>query len=155
MGSQSIRLTAVFACLFLTAGCLSGGVGANGTSPTPDPTTAPPTQDGHEQAMNQPDTDKMVILRNDWNRSSAIRVQVTYNPTNETVYDQTHQLASGTEKSVYNISEADPDGIEAFTIVLTARNTTERATIETNRCYGDVYGEIQRDGTLYQYYEIC
>lgn len=105
--------------------------------------------------MNQPDPDKTVILQNDWNQSSEIRVQVIHNPTNETVYDRTHQLDPDTKQTVYNTAEADPDGIEAFTIVLTARNTTERATIETNLCYGDVYGEIQQDGTLYQYYEIC
>jgi hypothetical protein len=33
---------------------------------------------------------------------------------------------------VYNLSEAEPNGIETFRIVVTARNTTQHVELKTN-----------------------
>lgn len=152
MRSQKRFPAAVLALLFLTAGCLSGGP-VDPLSPTPEtPTSAP---DGHSTATNQPDSDKAVYVRNDWNRSVEMRVRVVRDATNETVHDETYDLPPGAGRTVYDVSEADPDGIESFTVVATARNATERVTIRTNRCYGDAHAEVRDDGTLYVYYAIC
>lgn len=105
--------------------------------------------------MNQPDPDKSVRLQNEWNQSVGIHIRVIRNGTNKTVHNETYTLAPASELTAYNISEADPDGIESFVVVATARNTTKRVVIETNKCYGDAYVEIQKDGTMYLYYAIC
>jgi len=105
--------------------------------------------------MNQPDPDKAVLLKNEWNRSVTVRVRVIREATNTTVHNETYHLESGIERDVYHTTAADPNGIEEFTVVVTARNTTERVTIKTNNCYGPAYAEIREDGTLYLYYVIC
>lgn len=173
--SQSLPLVALAALLVL-GGCLSAGTGGQPQSPTPtqtatgtptptptegpasSPAPASPTSstpDGHEQAANQPDPDKHVRLENEWNETVTMRVRVVREATNETVHDGTYDLAPGAERTVYNTSAADPDGIERFTVVVTARGTTERVTIETSQCYGAAYGTVQSDGTVYAYYAIC
>jgi hypothetical protein len=172
---QSPPLVALAALLVL-GGCLSAGAGGQSPSPTPTqtatdtPVTTPTdgpgsspaptsptasTPDGHEQAANQPDPDKHVLLANDWNETVTIEVSVVRESTNETVHEGSYDLEPGAERTVYNTSAADPDGIERFTVVVTARGTTERVDIETSQCYGEAYGEVQSDGSLYLYYSIC
>jgi hypothetical protein len=177
--SRRSLATAVIAVVLLTAGCL-GGTPSSGTesatatptptptptvtempgtpTPTPDPTpgeTASATWVGTEHAADQPDADKDVSVENAWNRSVEIDLRVVREATNETVYDETLTLEPGEERTVYNLEDADPDGIESFRVTATARNTTESVTIQTNACYGNAYVEIQDDGTLYPYYAIC
>ena len=76
-------------------------------------------------------------------------------PTGETVHEGTYTLDPGTEREVYDVADADPDGVESFRVTATARNTTESVTIETSVCYGGAYVEVLEDGTLYPYYAIC
>ncbi|MEF8779304.1 MAG: hypothetical protein V5A46_01325 [Haloferacaceae archaeon] len=149
MPSPKRRPPIVLALLLLTAGCLGSGPAA------PSPTPETPTPPSHEDAMNEPDPDKVVYVQNDWNRSVEVQVRVVRDSTNETVHEGTYDLSPGEEQAAYDVSEADPDGVESFTVVATARDATERVTIETNRCYGNVHAEIQADGTLYLFYEIC
>ena len=171
---QFIPLVALAALLVL-GGCLSAGAGGPSQSPTPTqtPTDTPtptstaelgspappspttPTPDGHEHAANQPDPNKHVTLTNMWDETVTMQVRVIREATNETVHDGSYDLAPGAERTVYNTSAADPDGIERFTVVVTARGTTERVDIETSQCYGEAYGEVQSDGSLYLYYSIC
>jgi hypothetical protein len=159
----------LLAALLLTAGCLGGGPGGTDGPPSPagtptgaaSPAGSPvspspsPTPYGTAGASNQPDPDKAVQLRNDWNRSVDLRVRVVRDATNETVHDATYGLAPGEERTVYSLAEADPDGVESFTVAVTARNATERVRIETSRCYGDAYAEIRAGGDLYVFYAIC
>ena len=169
---QSLPLVTLAALLVL-GGCLSAGAGGPSQSPTPTQTAtdtptstaelgspAPPspttsTPDGHEYATNQPDPDKHVTLTNRWDETVTMQVRVIREATNETVHDGSYNLAPGAERTVYNTSAADPDGIERFTVVVTVRGTTERVDIETSQCYGEAYGEVQSDGSLYLYYSIC
>lgn len=161
------------ALLLLLAGCLSGlpaGAPSATSTPTADPTTTPgastPTPGpnttstptpypGHEQAMNQPDPDHDVVLESDFDRSVAVHVRVVRNATNGTVYDANHTLPPSGEQTVYNTAEAAPDGVERFSVVVTARNTTERVEIETSQCYGNVIGVVDEDGEFYATYAIC
>jgi hypothetical protein len=166
-------LPTVVVLFVLTAGCLGAPLdGASSpasetsnttptSTPAPSETASPDTETttatpfGHEAASKQPDPDKAVRLENRWNRSVELSVRVVRDATNRTVHDETYELPPGEERTVYSVSEANPEGVESFTVVVTARNTTERVSIETNACYGDAYAEIQEDGTLYLYYAIC
>lgn len=172
MGSHATVLA--LAVALLAAGCLGAGPGATPSatpdSPTDAPTTTPapgsspgspaspsPTTppDRHATASDRPDPDKAVHLRNEWNRSVDMRVRVLRAATGETVHEGSYTLAPGTERTVYDTARADPEGVEPFEVVLTARNTTERVTVETSTCYGDAHGTVRGDGTVYLYYAIC
>jgi hypothetical protein len=160
---RSVAVGSVVTLLVL-GGCLSaGGVGRTPTAtPTSGTSTASPatgtptaTPGGHESAMEEPAPHKEVRLENEWNRSVEVHVRVVRAATNETVHEGTYELAPGTEREVYDVAAADPDGVEAFTVAVTARGTTERVTVETSACYGNVYGTIREDGGLYVFYAIC
>lgn len=124
-------------------------------TPTPESSTPTKTPWSHEQAMEQPDPDKTVQLANEWNQSVTMHVRVIREATNTTVHNETYDLTAGTEREIYTTAAANPEGIEAFTVVLTAQNTTQRVTIKTNACYGDAYGTIREDGTVYLFHAIC
>jgi hypothetical protein len=121
-------------------------------SGSPSPTAGPPD---HEAASDEPAPHKDVTLSNDWSRPVTVQVRVIRNATGQTVHKGSYDLAPDTERDVYDLARADPDGVEPFTVEITARNTTRRVTVETSACYGDVYGEIQTDGSVYLYYAIC
>ena len=142
----------VLAVLLLSAGCL--GV-PNGDAPSTSTSPTASTPAGTAHASDQPDPNKEVRLENAWNRSVEIHVRVVRETTNETVHEATYTLEPGAERDVYNLSAADPAGIEPFRVVATARNTTESVTIETSACYGNAYVEITDEGELYSYYAIC
>jgi hypothetical protein len=168
-------LAVALAVLVLTAGCVGPSSIGDGSetptterptdtaTPTPDPDTTTGT-DGSgtetkavstEGASNEPDPDKRVRLENAWNQSVDVRISVVREATNETVHEGTYTIDPGEEREVYNLADADPDGIEPFRVTATARNTTESATVETHACHGDVYVEVLEDGTVYPYYPIC
>jgi len=163
MRCTSCALTVLLGLALLGTGCVALAPGADRTpsaaapSPSEPATSTQGTQptDRHQAALTQPDATKEVRIENVWNRTASVQVRVTRDATNETVHRATYEVEPAEPITVYNLSDANPDGIEPFTVVVTARNATERVTIETNRCYGDVYGEIQNEGGLYVYYEIC
>jgi hypothetical protein len=101
-------LPALLALLCLTAGCLSGVSGDGTPSPTTT-ATATTTPSDHHAALDQPDPDKEVVVQNRWNRSVEMHVRVVRDATGETVHDGTDTLAPGTERTVYNVSAADPE----------------------------------------------
>jgi hypothetical protein len=166
MHAPTIARVLLVATLLAGAGCLSGGPSTptetpaeltSAETPSPEP-HSPSDGDGGTpsiSAVDQADPDKAVHLENRWNRSVEVHVTVYRNATGETVYDETHVLEPGADRDVYNTQAANPEGVERFSIRLSARNTTRQLSIETNKCYGNVYGEIQDDGTFYPYYAIC
>lgn len=124
--------------------------------PTPGERTRPEsTFEGTAGWSEQPDPDKAVHVENRWNQSVEIRIRVVREATNETVYDETETFEPGADRDVYNLADADPDGIESFRVTATARNATESVTIETHECHGNAYVEITENGELYPYYAIC
>lgn len=149
----------VLAVLLLTAGCLSGlPAGTPDATPTaggtPNATDATPT-DWHSQAAASPDPHHEVTVENDWNRSVRVHVRVIRTATNETVHEANHTVPARTEQTVYDLARADPDGVEEFAVVATARNETERVTVETSECYGDVHATVYDDGGFHLVYAIC
>ncbi|MFC6787377.1 hypothetical protein [Halobaculum halobium] len=171
MPSRSTPLMALLVVVIVTAGCLGGP--APGTEPTtdetptatatPTPTASPTPPDktptytppGTEYASEQPDASHSITVENEWNQSVRINVTVVREATNETVHEGSYDVAAGGEQAIYDTAEADPDGIERFTVEATALNATESVTIETSKCHGNVYVEITADGELYPYYAIC
>ena len=157
----------VLTLAILLAGCLGppAGTPTSTSSPagTPTATGSPGTTSkrttgtpaGTEYASRQPEPSRPVTVRNGWNRSVEVHVSVVRETTNGTVHEATYDLPAGTERTVYDTAEAEPDGIERFTVTVSARNATESVTIETSRCYGDVYAETGSDGELFVTYAVC
>jgi hypothetical protein len=110
---------------------------------------------GFDQRSDIPDADKRLELRNDWNQTVTVDVEVIRNATNATVHDESYDIPPNTTRAVYNTAEENPDGAEWFTFVLTARNTSERMRIRTSTCYGDPTLEIASDGTVSAYHGVC
>ncbi|ESP87711.1 hypothetical protein K933_12860 [Candidatus Halobonum tyrrellensis G22] len=157
-----MRLAVVLALVVLAAGCLDGTPGGTPTAtPTPTPTgsvtstTPTGTFPGSEHAADRPEPSHPVTLSNRWNRSVEMRVTVVREATDGTVHEATYDVPAGSERAVYDTAEADPDGVEAFTVTVSARNATQSVTIESSQCYGDVYAEVGADGDLFVTYAVC
>jgi len=96
-----------------------------------------------------------VKLVNSWDEIVEIDVRVIRDATGEMVYNGTETVGPGTDQTVYNLADADPDRVEAFTTVVTVRNETRRVTIETNECYGAVRAGVTDSGEAFAGYDIC
>lgn len=165
MTSLSRLFPVLLAVLFLTAGCLSPASAPEDSSSTTDtvPTTTEPTTTrtatttvcGWSCLDDQPDPHHSVQLENNWNQSVEVHVRVIREATNTTVHNETYTLEPGSERTVYNVAEAEPDGIETFDVAITALNTTENTGIRTSKCFGNAFARIQNDGELFVSYSIC
>ena len=100
----------------------------------------------HPRRVEPPDPDKTVQLENPWNQSVEIRISVVREATNETVHEGTYTLDPGTEREVYDVADADPDGVESFRVTAIARTATGTVTIETGACSTDAHVEITSSG---------
>jgi len=125
------------------------GDGGAPPSPTDGQGTTPMTH-----ASSQPDPDLDVLLHNEHDESHEIGVDVA-RESGEMVYDGTHAIDPGAERTVYNLREASPDGVETFEITATMGEATESMQVETSACYGDAIVSVTDDGELYPYYSIC
>lgn len=119
------------------------------TEPSASPTTGPLT------GSNQPDPDKQVTLENEWNETVTMDLRVVRVATNETVHEASYEVAPGEGREVYSTASADPEGVESFRVVVTARDQTGEVTVETSTCYGDTYGVVRADGVLDVFYAVC
>ena len=165
MTSSSRLFSVLLAVLFLTAGCLSpasapedSSLTTDMVSPTTEPTTsrtATTTVCGWSCLADQPDPRHSVQLENNWNQSVDVHVRVMRDATNTTVHNETYTLEPGSERTAYNVVEAEPDGIETFDIAITALNTTENTEIRTSECFGNAFARIRDDGELFVSYSIC
>ncbi|WP_227352823.1 hypothetical protein [Haladaptatus salinisoli] len=157
----------------VTAGCVSDptGIGGPGTddTTTSDDTTAvdeTTTDDWLSAASNTPDPDHAITLRNESDDARVVRLRVVREETGETAYDETHELSSGGGVRAYNLKQADPDGVEAFSVcgelvdsATTGAPTTNSprrgcATIRTSKCYGSAHVTVRDDG-VQVVYAIC
>ncbi|MDS0259685.1 hypothetical protein NDI56_09805 [Haloarcula sp. S1CR25-12] len=110
---------------------------------------------GFDQRSDIPDPDKQLELRNDWNQTVTVGVEVIRNATNATVHRGSYEIEPNTQRAVYSTAKANPEGAEYFRFVLTARNTTVQETIRTSTCYGGPVLEIAADGTVSSHYSVC
>lgn len=127
------------------------------------------THRGTAHAADQPDPDHRVTVTNRADEARTVRTRVVRQETSETVFDETREVAAGTEVEVYNLKQADPEGIEGFRVcgrlvdseggtTTTASEESERRdceTLRTSECYADAHVTIQEDGSLAVIYAIC
>ncbi|QPV63485.1 hypothetical protein I7X12_02290 [Halosimplex litoreum] len=147
MSSKRRYAVAGLLALCAVGGCLSATPFGQSSTPTAEP-------GGFQGQLDEP-SPQTVSLENRWNRDVTTQLRVLRVATNGTVHEEAHELSPGSERTVYNTSAADPDGVESFRLTLTARNTTERVTIENDACHGGAHGGIEDDGTVFLTYAIC
>lgn len=145
------------------------GTAAEATTDSAADVTA--TQDGTTgdwiaRASNSPDPDHEITVEHDLAESRRLRVTVVREETGETVFETTGEFSRG-EHTIYNLTEADPEGVEEFRVCAelvtsktTAAATTDSprrdcVTLATNECYGSAYVEPQEDGSVRIVYAIC
>lgn len=163
-----------------TTGCLSAprdGTApdspSTGASPTiTSPTDGPSSPTGITPGVNQPRADHAVYLDNQTSQERTVRVQVVRQATDETVYDETRTIAPETEQEVYNLQQANPDGIEAFAICGQVVDPTSSPggaepsetpdsprrdciTMQTDACHGTAHVTVPAEGELQVIYSIC
>ena len=170
-----------------TAGCLGsigGDVGSqpettNGT--TDDPTTTTSTtgtsspdvtstsDSWWEEAESTPDPNHPITLSNDDDEQATVRLRVFRDATGETVFDQTVTVPADGEKDPYNLKQADPDGVESFTVCATRppseTSTSSSAageeaddscvTVSTDECHAHTLVTVSDDGSVQVTYAIC
>ncbi len=168
------------------AGCVGGPPAGTPTerSPTdrpPTDTSSPPdgtSTGGVTPGVNVPDADHGVFVSNQGTQERTVRVRVVREATGEPVFEETRTVSPNTEREVYNLQQANPDGIESFRICGSLADstptpsagstpaTTDTAgrpdsprrdciTMRTNACYGTAHVTVQGDGTLGVIYSIC
>lgn len=148
-----------------TDGTTTDGTTTDGT--TTDARTT--THRGTAHAADQPDPDHRVTVTNRADEARTVRTRVVRQETGETVFDETREVPAGTEVEVYNLKQADPEGIEGFRVcgrlvdsedgtATTASEESERRdceTLRTSECYADAHVTVQEDGSLAVIYAIC
>ena len=170
-----------------TAGCLDWN--ESGQSPEATPTSKPPappsptetgTDGGITSGVNEFDPDHPIYVNNRQSETRSVQVTVRRRETGKTVFDEIISAPPDAEQQIYNLKEANPDGIEEFQICGTlqmdsstpsrtqtvesgprngAEDTTpsprDCATVKTSACYGSSHVTIQEDGNLAIIYSIC
>lgn len=129
-----------------------GGDGSGEDEPSPD--DADGEIPSHEDAMEEPDPDLPITIENRHDEPHEVSVTVA-RASGETVYGATTEVAAGEERTVYNLEEAEPEGVEAFTVEAALGEQTESVEVETSACYGEVRIEVTEEGRLYPFYSIC
>lgn len=129
------------------AGCLAAA---------PDgPASGTPTLGTTGQAANNPDGDHAVHVENQRNQSMTLTLRVVHEETGEVVHERTWSQSPSGEHEVYNLEQADPDGVERFRVVLELSGRTEAVHLETSGCYGDAFFTVTEQGELSSTYAIC
>ncbi|WP_415380952.1 hypothetical protein [Halosimplex sp. TS25] len=147
MSSQRQHAVAAVAVLLAVSGCLSA-------LPVSQPPTPTPEAVGFEALSDEP-SPQTVSLENRWNRTVTAQLRVVRVATNTTVHNETYHLPPRTERTVYNTSASDPEGVESFRVTLSTLGTTEHTTIENNACFGGASGTIRGDGTVSFFASVC
>ena len=147
------------------AGCFADDAGDDRSTDTPTndtprtdtpatdtPTTEPTDRDG-EHAAEQPDPDLAVRVENDGGETRSVSLTVT-RESGEVVHEATHEAPPGSDREVYNLRAADPDGVESFEIAAERGDASESVTVQTSECYGHVIVSIDGEGPGVTY-SVC
>ena len=132
------------------AGCFADDAGDDRSTDTP--TTDPTDRDG-DHAAEQPDPDLAVRVENDGGETRSVSLTVT-RESGEVVHEATHEAPPGSDREVYNLRAADPDGIESFEIAAERGDASESVTVQTSECYGHVIVRVDEEG-LGVTYSVC
>ena len=71
------------------------------------------------------------------------------------VHKATHEAPPGSDREVYNLRAADPDGIESFEIAAERGDASESVTVQTSECYGHVIVGFTEEDGLFVTYAVC
>jgi hypothetical protein len=153
-------------------GCL-GSTGPGDASPSPTPTDVPdgsttpdgsPTPDGSNaptddppsvsDSLSEPDPDLPIVIENRHGRRHSVSVTVR-RASGTVVHERTYEVAPDTDREVYNLRRAEPEGVETFTVDAAAAGQTATVSVETNACHGHVILALADDGEFYATYSIC
>ncbi|WP_049970346.1 hypothetical protein [Haladaptatus cibarius] len=192
-------ILAVVGAVVSTAGCVSDlGGKTTTTPPQTEPTqTATTTKATSEttteettlgdwwvKASKEPNPDHSISLWNRGDEQQTVRVRVVRRATDETVFDERYDIGcGGVRRTLYNLKDANPEGVEGFSICAefvesagtrtTTGNQSETkqttasdsdatesqsrgcVSISTNECYGDVDLIITEEGSIDATYAIC
>ncbi|MFC6953694.1 hypothetical protein [Halorubellus litoreus] len=135
-----------------TVGCLesTSDSGTDPSSTTDDSTTV--------HAMDAPDPDHRIWVENEAETANQIAVTVTKHVddgSDEVVHESTEDLDPGGTAYVYNLNEANPDGVERFKVTGETDEQTTWRFMATSECYTDC-GIVRREnGELVVERPIC
>lgn len=155
------------------AGCLDGGRSSTSdrthstrttTATTTETTraTGPGADVGADEttvaAVDSPDPDHAIWVENEADTAHRVTVTVAHHVdggSDEVVYESTHELEPKGSKYVYNLNEANPDGVERFKVVGEADEQTAWRFVATSECYTDCGIVIRESGELVVERPIC
>lgn len=125
------------------------------------------TEAGTRYASDSPEPDHSIHLRSAAAESQQVRVRIVREATGETVFEATEEATAG-ERTLYNLRQADPEGVEAFLVcaelvetgtakteTATASPRRDCATVRTSECYGNAHVTVEEDGSVQIIYAIC
>ncbi|KTG22592.1 hypothetical protein [Haloferax profundi] len=78
---------------------------------------------------------KTVSIESNLDRNVTVHVRIRM--SGEVVHNESYLLEPESSRQVYNTNTDDPDGNEAFAVVITVGNVTVEEGIATNQCIGD------------------
>ncbi|WP_227130800.1 hypothetical protein [Halorubellus salinus] len=166
-------LLGTLAVVSSTAGCLEsakdsgttemGTTDDSGTTEmgtTDDSTTEMGTTDDSTtvHAMDAPDPDHAIWVENEAATTHQIAVTVTQHVDDgpdEVVHESTHELQPKGSEYVYNLNEANPDGVERFKITGETGEQTASRFMATSKCYTDCGIVLRERGELVVERPIC
>lgn len=123
---------------------------ATGSTTADDPTTV--------HAMDAPDPDHAIWVENEADTAHRFAVTVTQHVDDgpdEVVHESTHELQPKGSEYVYNLSEANPDGVERFEVTGETGDQTTSRFMATSECYLDCGIVLRERGELVVERPIC
>lgn len=147
---NSKRIAVAVVCLLVIIGL---GIGLT-DNPISEALLGDEPTNTHSNAINTPDADKSVNLENKRNGTQDVRIEVVRDSTGNTVHNQTYSL-NNTMDDVYNLQQADPEGVESFTVIATTDKDSGQVSIDTSQCFGNVQVELTEENGVYPFYAVC
>jgi hypothetical protein len=157
----------------VAAGCLSdseadlGGSSADESTTDEASTSEISVEAQTKHASDSPEPDHSIYLGSEAEESRRVRVRIVREATGETVFETTVEASAG-EYTLYNLREADPEGVEAFRVcaelvesetagteITTPSPRRDCMTIRTSECYGNAHVTVEDDDSVRIIYAIC
>ncbi|NHN59585.1 MULTISPECIES: hypothetical protein [Halorussus] len=99
-----------------TTGSPPTGKPGTETGPGETPAAGETTGDWVERLSNEPEPSHGIAIENEAGVPGTFRVEVVREATGETVFETTRRVRPGGEVAVYNLRQADPEGVERFEV---------------------------------------
>jgi len=142
----------------VSLGCSAAG--CVGTDP-PQDTEADQSEnsssglDGNAEAAQTPDPDHSIQMKNERSDPVTVTATVVQESAGETVHNRTYTLQPDATVTAYNTRQANPDGIEEFTVSVTTNESTDSFPLETDQCMGDLEAHVTEADGIDWLYAVC